>query len=94
MIYFLEEFAAMFAAQVIGGTGALGIYITSVILCLGLFIVLAVARFPPEIAFIITSPAVVAMSFKGWLPPITLGPTILLVALFWTGVVLAMAGDK
>lgn len=93
MIYFLEEFAAMFAAQIIGGTGALGIYITSVLLCLGLLI-LAVARFPPEIAFIITSPAIVAMSFKGWLPPITLGPAILLVALFWTGIVLAMAGNK
>lgn len=94
MITFLENLAAMFAEQVIGGTGSLGIYIASVLLCLGLVILLVIARFPPELALMITSPAIVVMSFKGWLPAITLGPTIVLVAMFWTGLILAIAGKN
>lgn len=92
MIAFFEQLIAMFSAQVIGGSGSVALYLASFLLCAALLVVLLVVRFPFEYAFIITSPAIVAMSFAGWLPPVTLGPAIILTAIFWAGLILAIAG--
>lgn len=94
MITFLEDFLTRFSEQVIGTSGATGLYIAMIIVVVGLLILLSVARFPLELSLIIASPMIFVLSIGGWLPPITLSAGILLVALFWGGLILAVAGNK
>lgn len=94
MLGFLSDFAGRFAGQVIGLSGAPSVYLATFLLLAGLLIVFFVVRISFEAAFIIVSPAVFVLSLGGWLPEITLGAAILLMALFWTGIILAIAGGK
>ena len=94
MIAFVEDFLGRFSSQIIGTSGANGLYISMFLIVVALLVILAVARFPMDLAFVMASPLVLVLSLNGWLPPITLGAAIILLAMFWGGIILAIAGNK
>lgn len=77
--------------NIIGGSGSQAIWIAALIILMLLVIVLLAARLGFDVAMIIVAPGVIIASFAGILPPMSFGIIVILLAVFWAGIVLAFA---
>lgn len=77
--------------NIFGGTAAQAVTMGSLFIITILVMLLLAARIDLEYAFIIVSPAIIVASFAGLLPPLAFGVIVLLLALFFTAVIIAIA---
>jgi hypothetical protein len=82
---------AGFLENVVGGTWAQAGLVGFLVLIVVIVAILLAARVGLEFALVIVSPAIIAASFAGVLPPLAFGVVVLLVGLFFGGVILALA---
>lgn len=90
MLGFLEDFSQGVMGNIIGGTDSGAVIMASLFLITILVAILLAARVELELALVIVSPAIVIASFAGLLPPLSFGIIVLLLALFWSGIILAL----
>lgn len=88
---FLSELSDGLLSQVIGGSASQAVAMGALFLITILVVVLLIARIDLGAALIIVSPAIIVGSFVGWLPPLAFGVSVLLIAFFFTGVILSFA---
>lgn len=87
----LMDFLDPILGNIIGGTATQAVTMGSLFLITILVVLLLAARVELELALIIISPAVIVASFAGLLPPLAFGIVVLLIALFFAGIILALA---
>lgn len=90
MLGFLQEFTDAFLGNVIGGSNSNSVVMATLFLITILVAILLAARLDLELALIIVSPAIIIASFAGFLPTLSFGIIVLLLALFWAGIILAL----
>lgn len=90
MLGFLQQFSDLFMGNVIGGPDTSAVIMASLFLITILVAILLAARVELELAIIIVSPAIIIASFAGLLPPLSFGIIVLLLAIFWSGIILAL----
>jgi len=90
MLTFLQSFTDGFMGNIIGGTDTSAVVMGTLFLITILVAILLAARVELELALIIVSPAIIIASFAGLLPPLTFGLIVLILALFWVGIILAL----
>lgn len=78
-------------ANIIGGTAAQALLTGTLFVITILVVILLAARLPLDLAIIIISPAVILASFAGFLPPIAFGVMVLLIAIWFSAIILALA---
>lgn len=91
MIDAVGTFFDSIMGNIIGGSGSTPVWIASLIILMILVVVLLAARVGFDVAMIIVAPGIIIASFAGLLPPISFGIIIILLAVFWAGIILAMA---
>lgn len=77
--------------NVIGGSAAQAVLMGSLFLISILVVLLLAARIDLEIALLIVSPAIIVASFANLLPPLAFGVMVFLIALFFAGIIMAIA---
>lgn len=90
MLEFMDVFTDGIIANIIGGTNASAVIMASLFLITILVAILLAARLDLELAMVIVSPAIIIASFAGLLPPLSFGVIVLLLALFWSGIIMAI----
>jgi len=90
MLEFLDLFTDGVTGNIIGGAGSNAVTMATLFLIALLVMVLLSARLGLEIALIIVSPAIIIASFAGLIPQLALGIIVLILALFWAGIILEM----
>jgi hypothetical protein len=90
MLGFLESLTGLFMANIIGGPDGTSLMVATLFLITILVAILLAARLELELALVIVSPAIIIASFAGLIPPVGLGIAIVLLALFWAGIILAI----
>jgi len=88
---FLNSFMDPVLGNIIGGTAAQAITMGSLFLLTILVVLLLASRIDLELALIIISPAVIAASFAGLLPPLAFGVIVLLLGIFFAAIIMALA---
>ena len=88
---FLTEFSDAFLSTVVGGSAGQAVQMGALFLITLLVLALLIARIDLGAALIIVSPAIWVGSFVGFLPPLAFGVIVLLIAFFFTGVILTFA---
>lgn len=92
MIDLFAEFLSRFSTQVFGGSETIGLFLAMFAMIGLLILLLAAVKMPIGLAFVIVSPLTFTLSLYGWLPQMSLGVSVLLVGIFWGGIVLTIAG--
>lgn len=87
----LESFMDPVLGNIVGGTAVQAVTMGSLFLITILVVLLLAARVDLELALIIVSPAVIVASFSGLLPPLAFGVVVFLLAVFFAGIILALA---
>lgn len=77
--------------NIIGGTAGQAVLMGTLFVITILVVLLLAARIDLELALIIVSPAIIVASFSGLLPPLAFGVVVLLLALFFAGIILAIS---
>lgn len=90
MMEFLQVFVDGVTGNIIGGVNTDAVTMASLFLITILAAILLAARFELEMALIIVSPAVIIASFAGMLPPLAFGVMVLLLGVFFAGIIIAM----
>lgn len=90
MLEFLSDFTNGFMGNIIGGPDSSAVIMGVLFLITILVAILLAARVELELAMVIVSPAIIIASFAGLLPPLSFGIIVLILAVFWTGVILAL----
>lgn len=90
MLEFMETFTDGVIGNIIGGTDTSAVIMAVLFLITILVAILLAARLELELALVIVSPAIIIASFAGLLPALSFGIIVLLLALFWTGIILAL----
>lgn len=90
MLSFLQQFVDAFMSNVIGGSNSSAIIMGVLFLITILVAILLAARLDLELALVIVSPAIIIASFAGLLPALSFGIIVFLLALFWSGIILAL----
>lgn len=91
MFQVLTDFIDGVLGYLVGGGTSSSVLIGVLVLIICLVIVLLVARLGFEVSLIIVSPGIIVASFHGFLPALSFGIIVLLLGLFWTGLILALA---
>lgn len=91
MFQVLTDFIDGTLGYLVGGGTSSSVLIGCLVLIICLVIVLLAARLGFEVSLIIVSPGIIVASFAGFLPPLSFGIIVLLLGLFWTGLILALA---
>lgn len=87
---FFDTLLTPIFANIIGGTATQAVTMGSLFLITILAVLLLSARIDLEYVFIIISPAIITASFAGLLPPLAFGIIVLLIAIFFAGIILAL----
>jgi hypothetical protein len=90
MLSFLEDLTGSVMGNIIGGSQSGAVLMSTLFLITILVAILLAARLDLELALVIVSPAIVVASFAGLLPPLSFGVIVLLLAIFWSGIILAL----
>ena len=86
----LTTFFDSVMGNIIGGSGATPVWITALIIIMLCVAVLLAARVGFDVAMIIVAPGIIIASFAGLIPMLGFGIIVILLAVFWTGILLAM----
>ena len=87
----LNAFTEPILNNIIGGTATQALNMGALFLLTILVMLLLTARMSLEVALIIVSPAIIVASFGVLLPPLAFGIAVLLIGLFFAGIILAIA---
>lgn len=90
MLEFLRSFSEGLTGNIVGGVGTQSVVMATLFLIVILVVLLLAARLELEVALMIVSPGILVASFAGLLPPLTFGVIVLCLALFWSGVIMAV----
>lgn len=90
MLQFLSDFGNGVAGQIVGGTTSQAVSMASLFFIVILVAILVAARLDLEMALIIVSPGILVASFVGIISPVSFGVMVLLLGLFWAGIILAL----
>jgi hypothetical protein len=77
--------------SIIGGSGSMPVWVAALIILMLCVTVLLVARIGFEVAILIVAPGVIIASFAGFLPMMSFGVLVILLAVFWTAIILSFA---
>ncbi len=90
MLQFLSDFGNGVAGQIVGGTTTQAFTMATLFFIVILVALLIAARLDLEMALIIVSPGILVASFVNLIPPLGFGVIVLLLGLFWAGIILAL----
>lgn len=89
----LEPLTTLFDSimgNIIGGSGNTPLWITALIIIMLCVAILLTARVGFDVAMIIVAPGIIIASFAGIIPMLGFGVMVIMLAVFWTGILLAM----
>lgn len=90
MVAFFDELTNDIMVNIIGGSAAQAVTMGSLFIMTILVVMLLASRVDLSVAFVIISPAIIVASFSGLLPPLSFGIVVLVLAFFFSGIILAI----
>lgn len=90
MVAFIDDLSGSVISNIVGGTQGDAFVMATLFLITILVAILLAARLQLELALVIVSPAIIIASFAGLLPPFGFGVIVLLLAIFWAGIIIAL----
>lgn len=87
----ITTFTDSIMGNLIGGSGSTAVWTASLLVIMVLVAVLLTARLGFDIAMIIIAPGIVIASFAGLLPMLSFGIIVILLAVFWAGIIMALS---
>lgn len=91
MIEVFDTFWNSVMGNIIGGSGSTPVWIAGLVILMLCVIVLLAARVGFDVAMIIVAPGIIIASFAGLLPMLSFGVIVILLAVFWAGIILTFA---
>jgi hypothetical protein len=91
MLEFITTFWDSVIGNIIGGSGSTPVWMAALIIIMLCVIVLLAARIGFEVAIMIVAPGIIIASFAGLIPMVGFGVIVLLLAVFWAGIILSLA---
>lgn len=90
MIEAVSTFFDSVLGNLIGGSGSTPIWVAGLVILMLLVIVLLTARVGFDVALIIVTPGVIVASFAGYLPMMSFGVIVILLAITWAAIISAL----